>query len=111
MKKRFEDGTIRIPGDPAIRADLRAIKRAKGTGDRVRLENDSDEVHADMFWACALACQEAEMPGPAYTGYRSAPKRRKFDEPKPEELDRGRMRMRPDEQRAEPGKFRKGGAW
>jgi phage FluMu gp28-like protein len=55
MKKRFEDGTIRIPDDAAIRADFRAIKRAKAKGDTVRLVND-DTVHADMFWACALAC-------------------------------------------------------
>lgn len=110
MKKRFEDGTIRVTADADVRADFRAIKRAKGTGNTIQLVDDG-EVHADMFWACALACKMAEMPEPAYSGYRSQPKRRKFDEPKPEELDRGRMRMRPDEQRAEPGKFTKGGAW
>jgi len=113
MKKRFEDGTIRIPDDPAIRADLRAIKRAKGTGDTVRLVNDTDEVHADMFWACALACEEAEQPELNYTGYRSAPRRRKWDEGTPaehEEHENGRMRMRPDERPARTNTF-KGGAW
>jgi len=65
MKKRFEDGTIRIPDDAAIRTDFRAIKRSKATGDTVRLVNDNDTVHADLFWACALACLVAD--GEFYT--------------------------------------------
>lgn len=60
LKKRFEDGTIRIPPDPAIRADLRALKKKGGVaGGPPRLVEDG-EVHPDLFWAAALACAAAE---------------------------------------------------
>lgn len=113
MKRRFEDGTIRIFVDPEVRADFRAIKKAKGVGDTVRLVNDTEEVHADMFWACALACKMADMGEPGYYGYQAAPKRDKFSEiPRGHERDRGfargRMRNRPDERSTTPGRFRPG---
>jgi len=117
MKKRFEDGTIRIPDDAAIRADFRAIKRAKGTGDQVRLVNDTDEVHADMFWACALACKMADLGEPAYTGDQAAKKPDKFgDMPRGHERHgwRGtldRMRMRADARDETSARFPRGGAW
>lgn len=66
MKRRFEDGTIRIDASPEVRADFRAIKRAKGKGkggataDNIRLVNEG-KVHADRFWACALACFMADF--------------------------------------------------
>lgn len=111
-KKRFEDGTIRIFVDPAVRADLSAIKQIKGTGDVIRLVNDG-EVHADMFWACALACKMAEMGVYAYTGYQSRARVNKFDEkPVGDRRDfSGRMRMRADERPATPGRFGKGTTW
>ena len=113
MKKRFEDGTIRIFADAECRADFRAIKKAKGAGDIVRLVNDNDEVHADEFWACALACKMAEMGEPAYYGYRAAPKSNKYsDIPRGFEREAGvvpgRMRMRADERTTTPGRFRRG---
>jgi phage FluMu gp28-like protein len=115
MKKRFEDGTIRIFVDGDVRADFRAIKKAKGTGETVRLVNDSEEVHADMFWACALACKMAELGEPAYTGYRAAPKIDKWsDVPRGYERDRGlepgRMTMRAGEREPGAGRF-DSGAW
>jgi phage FluMu gp28-like protein len=60
MLRRFQDGTIRIDDDPEVRMDFRAIKRAKTKGDVIRLVNDSEMVHADKFWACALACLMAD---------------------------------------------------
>lgn len=113
MKKRFEDGTIRIFVDPEVRADFRAIKKAKGAGDTVRLVNDSEEVHADMFWACALACKAADMGEPAYHGYRAAPKNNKYSDvprgfKRGSDLSPGRMRMKPTDRSTPPGRFRRG---
>ena len=71
LVQRFERGLIRIPADPIIRADLRAIKKASGAQGQVRLVNDG-EVHADRFWAAGLACRAADtpyaalMPNPSY---------------------------------------------
>lgn len=115
MKKRFENGTIRIPDDPAIRTDFRAIKKAKAAGDTVRLVNDNDEVHADLFWACALACLMADTDPPTCRGYIGAPRAGgKFDErPTGDWRDGrpGRMRMRPDEPNAYQRGFRRQGTW
>lgn len=61
LVQRFERGLIRIPADPIIRADLRAIKKASGAQGQVRLVNDG-EVHADRFWAAGLACRAADTP-------------------------------------------------
>lgn len=113
MKKRFEDGTIRIVADADTRADFRAVKRAKGVGDTVRLVNASDEVHADRFWACAIACKLAEIGLLDYRGYRSRDRVRKFDEGKmgnDADFDSGpgRMRMRADEPTSSSRRFRSG---
>jgi phage FluMu gp28-like protein len=61
LVQRFERGLIRIPPDPAVRADLRAIKKASGAQGQVRLINEGD-VHADRFWAAGLACRAADTP-------------------------------------------------
>ena len=65
LQQRFERGLIRIPPDPKIRADLRAIKKKSGAQGQVSLVNDGD-VHADMFWAAGLACRAADTPYQAY---------------------------------------------
>lgn len=64
LVQRFERGLIRIPADPIIRADLRAIKKASGKQGQVRLVNDG-EIHADRFWAAGLACRAADTPSVA----------------------------------------------
>jgi len=114
MKKRFEDGTIRIPDDAKIRADFRAIKKVTGAGSVVRLVNDG-KVHADMFWACALACLVADLDAPACRGYEPAPRKHKFAERRDidsRSLSPGRMKMRASEERGSSsgGRFGKG-AW
>lgn len=73
LKDRFENGLIEIPDDPAVRADLRSIKRSgNGTGapifeaegSRRQEKGDTagqpDKSHGDRFWAYALACLAAE---------------------------------------------------
>ncbi|BCW89973.1 hypothetical protein sos41_31410 [Alphaproteobacteria bacterium SO-S41] len=68
LKKRFEDRTIWIPDDPAVRADLRSIKQSgKGMGapifaadEPVAKKGDDgapspNRGHGDRFWAYALA--------------------------------------------------------
>lgn len=115
MKKRFEDGTIRIEASPDVTADFRAIKKAKGTGDVVRLVNEG-KVHADRFWACALACLMAGDAPLACRGYIAAPKVERFAERRGDDergngLEPGRMRMRADEPRRPGGRFRRGVAW
>lgn len=60
LRQRVESGTIRFPRDPVIRADFRAIKRTGGSGNGLVEEG---AVHADMFWAAALAARAAELGG------------------------------------------------
>lgn len=60
LRERFERGIIRIPPDPVIRADLRAIKRAGGSGSGLV---ETGKVHADLFWAAALASRAADLGG------------------------------------------------
>lgn len=78
LKRRFQERRIRIRKDPVTRADLMAIKKTgseeSGT---VRIVNDGD-VHADEFWAYALASRAGDMQ-PAlyeYQSGRSEPGRR-----------------------------------
>lgn len=68
FRDRVENCTIRVPADPAYRTDVRAIKREGGVSGAVRIVDDGD-VHADEFWATALACRGADIPYQAY-GYR-----------------------------------------
>lgn len=76
LQQRFERGLIRIPPDPILRSDLRAIKKTGSQTGGVRIVNDG-EVHADRFWAAALASSGADMTrGPIdvhTTGPRAAP--------------------------------------
>jgi len=60
LRQRTEAGLIRWPNDPVIRADFRAIKRTGGSGSGLV---ETGSVHADLFWAAALACRAAEVGG------------------------------------------------
>jgi len=64
LRSAFEDRKIRIPFDPKIRADLRAItKTTTATGNiRFSAERTADG-HSDRFWALALAIQAASEVG------------------------------------------------
>jgi len=63
LKEQFENGTIFIPDDPAIKRALRSIKRQNGTGEMVKLvEDGTSDGHGDEFWALALAVDAAALP-------------------------------------------------
>lgn len=66
LADRFERGLIRLPPDPTIRADIRAIKRiGSEESGSIRIVNEG-KVHADRFWAAALASAAADMPPALY---------------------------------------------
>lgn len=65
LAMRFERGLIRVPPCPIIRADLRAIKKVASAGGGVRLVNE-DSVHADRFWAAAIASRLGDFPPAEY---------------------------------------------
>ena len=67
LREALEDARLRIPPDPALRADLRAIEAQEGTtgGPRLVAERAGTDGHADRFWAYALACAaSADAAGP-----------------------------------------------
>ena len=70
FKDRVENCSIRVPPIVALRTDYRAIKKEGSTGGAVRIVDDGD-VHADEFWATALACRAADVPYQPYD-YRGA---------------------------------------
>lgn len=60
VRAAFEDKAIRIPNDPLIRADLRAIKKETTAAGNIRFTADRGKNgHADRFWALALALHAA----------------------------------------------------
>lgn len=66
LKKRFEDRKIRIRPDAVTRADLMALKKVGSEeSGSVRIVNDST-VHADRFWAYALASRACDLGGSLY---------------------------------------------
>jgi len=96
LKQRVDEGTIRLPNDPALRRDLMAIKKARQKGDGPpRLVNEG-EVHADEFWAAALACLAANETLVAMEGYEAAPRAPRSP------LD-GARRGQPDRMTMRPG--------
>ena len=69
LAKRFQERRIRIRPDPATRADLMAIKKhGSEQSGGIRIVNDGS-VHADRFWAYALASRAADL-GTALYEYR-----------------------------------------
>lgn len=56
VRAAFEDKSLRIPQDKAIRADLRAIKKETTLSGNIRFTADRGKNgHSDRFWALALA--------------------------------------------------------
>ncbi|MGZ8407388.1 MAG: phage terminase large subunit family protein, partial [Caulobacteraceae bacterium] len=66
IKERVEACKLRIPPIAALRTDYRAIKKQGGAAGAIRIVNEG-EVHADEFWATALACRAAGMPISEYS--------------------------------------------
>ena len=62
FRAAFEDHSIRIPADPKIRSDLRAIRKETTAAGNVRFAADRGKNgHADRFWAFALALHAASQ--------------------------------------------------
>jgi phage FluMu gp28-like protein len=61
VRRRFEERTVRIPRDRAIREDIHAIGRITTVAGNLRYDGASREGggHADRFWALALALHAA----------------------------------------------------
>jgi phage FluMu gp28-like protein len=76
VRGAFEDRKLRIPYDPAIRADLRSISKATTAAGNVRFAAErSASGHADRFWALALALHAGATQRPIYD-YQSLARRR-----------------------------------
>ncbi|MBA4781178.1 phage terminase large subunit family protein [Blastomonas sp.] len=66
LKKAFEERKVRIRSDAITRADLMALKKmGSEESGSVRIVNDGD-VHADRFWAYALAWRAYQLGGALY---------------------------------------------
>jgi phage FluMu gp28-like protein len=60
FRGKFEDKKIRIPFNPKVRADLRAIKKTTTAAGNIRfMAERTTDGHADRFWAGALATHAA----------------------------------------------------
>jgi phage FluMu gp28-like protein len=63
VRAAFQSRRLRIPNDPKIRADLRAIKKEITASGNIRFTADRGaNGHADRFWALALAIHAASRP-------------------------------------------------
>ncbi len=64
VKRLLEEGRLRLPADPAVRAALGAVKRYVTPAGHFRFDAERTEAsgHADHFWALALALAAAEEP-------------------------------------------------
>lgn len=64
VRGHMEDRKLRIPYDPAIRADLRAVTKQVTSAGNVRFTAERNaDGHADRFWALALALHADSLPG------------------------------------------------
>ena len=63
VRGRMEDKKLRIPYDPHVRADLRAVTKETTVAGNIRFTAERSEAgHADRFWALALAIHAASTP-------------------------------------------------
>lgn len=73
VRGMMEDKKLRIPYQPEIRADLRAVTKVTSAAGNIRFTAErSENGHADRFWALALAVHAAsnEATGDTYTPMR-----------------------------------------
>jgi len=62
-KERFEDRSLRIPPEKAIRESHHAVRKVTTVAGNPRFDADRSEVgHADEFWAHMLAIHASENP-------------------------------------------------
>lgn len=61
VRAAFEDKSVRIPNDAALRSDLRAIRKETTAAGNLRFTADAGpNGHSDRFWALALALHAAK---------------------------------------------------
>lgn len=61
LRRLFEDKSIRVPMDAAVREDLHSVRKIVTAAGNVRFDADrSDDGHADRFWSLALATHAAD---------------------------------------------------
>lgn len=64
VRSAFEDKTLRLPADPLIAADLRAIKKETTAAGNIRFTADrSKSGHSDRFWSLGLALHAGKQSG------------------------------------------------
>lgn len=69
LRAAFEDRGLRIPSDPVVRSDLRAVKKETTAAGNIRFAADRGKNgHSDRFWALALGVHAAKQSaaGPAF---------------------------------------------
>jgi phage FluMu gp28-like protein len=55
-----EDVRLYVPADPEVREDLHSVKKIVTTAGNIRFDAaNTDDSHADRFWACGLAVHAA----------------------------------------------------
>ena len=63
VREMFEKGSIRIPNDRAVRADLHSVRKVYTEANNIRFAGDRGaNGHADRFWGLALARHAAGKP-------------------------------------------------
>jgi phage FluMu gp28-like protein len=63
VRGAMEDRKLRIPYQPEIRADLRAVTKSVTQAGNIRFTAErSENGHADRFWACALGVHAGSTP-------------------------------------------------
>lgn len=92
LRRTMEDAALRIPRNPALFADFRAIRKETTASGATRYVGErSENGHSDRFWACALALLAAAPAGQAchigIIGDRSTIRRRPFTEEAPAAFD------------------------
>jgi len=61
VRAAFEDRTVRVPSDPLIRSDLRAIKKETTASGNIRFTADRGKNgHSDRFWGLGLSLHAAK---------------------------------------------------
>lgn len=63
LKGAMQDGKLRIPYDPQVRADLRAVTKLTTSAGNIRFTAErTKDGHSDRFWALALAVHAGANP-------------------------------------------------
>lgn len=68
VRAAFEDRSIRIPNDPKLRSDLRAIRKEVTAAGNIRFTADAGpDGHSDRFWGIALALHAGKQTGTGFS--------------------------------------------